>query len=232
MTTALDLITGAAKLIGVVFKSEALSSDEANDGLVLLNEMIDTWSNDDMSTIVSTIESFSLTGAASYTIGSGGDFSTSRPLNILTAVVRVGSVDYPLRLITQEEYQTQIAVKSITSPIPQFLTYDDGYPLGVIKTFPLGTSGSTLFLQTEKPLGNFTLLTTAVNLPPGWKRALKYNLAVDMAPTYGVEVPASVMETAKSSAGAIRRATLINKAMPLLPQNPARYSIYSGTPGN
>lgn len=228
-TSALDIITGAAKLLGVVFKSEVLPADEANDGLILLNDMLDTWSNDDVSTISYTLENFSITGASSYTIGSGGTFNTSRPINIISAVIRLSSVDYPLQIITQEEYQTEISIKSLTSQIPQYLTYDNGYPLGTIKMFPVPTSGSTLYLQSNKPLSNLSALATVVDLPPGWKRALKYNLALDMAPQYGVEAPAEVQRIAITSLGSIRRATAINNAMPLLPSPVSRYSIYGGT---
>lgn len=228
-TSALDIVTGAAKLLGVVFKSEALDADEANDGLILLNDMLDSWSNDDMTTFSATLESFALTGASSYTIGVGGTFNTSRPIDIQSAVVRLASVDYPLKLITQDQYQEEIAIKSITSPIPQYLTYDNGYPLGTIKMYAVPTSGSTLTLLSDKPLANLSALTTVVDLPPGWKRALKYNLAMDLGPQYGVEVPASVAATANTSLGAIKRATAINNAMPFMPDSGARYSIYGGT---
>lgn len=233
-TSALDIITGAAKLIGVVFKNEALSADEANDGLVTLNDMLDTWSNDNLTSWAYTLESFSLTGAATYTIGSGGDFNTSRPINIVTAVVRLSSIDYPLTPITQEQYQKEIAIKSIASPIPEYLTYDNGYPLGTISIYAVPTSGSTLRMLSNKPISNLSALTTTVDLPPGWKRAMKYNLAVDLAPQYGTaaQVSPDVAQTARTSLGAIKRSTAINNAMPFMPSGAQRYSIYGGTPGN
>ncbi len=226
--SALDIITGAAKLLGVVFKSEVLSSDEANDGLVLLNDMLDTWSNDNLTTYSYTIESFPCTGALSYTMGTGGNFNTSRPINLVTAVVRLGSIDYPLDIIPPDEFQEYIALKSIPGPIPKVLTYDNGYPLGIIKTYPVASSGTTLYLQSNKPLSNLSALTTTVDLPPGWKRALKYNLAIDMAPQYGVDPSQVVVAMAKQSLGAIKRSTSINNAMPLLVDQVREGNIYSG----
>lgn len=230
--TALDIITEAAKLIGVVFKSEALSADEAVDGLVSLNDMLDTWSNDSLTTFAYTLENFPLTGASSYAIGASGNFNTTRPISIVDAVVRVATIDYPLEIITQEQYQLEISNKSISSSIPEYLTYDNGYPLGIIKMFPIPTSGSTLYMQSNKPLSNLSALTTTIDLPPGWKKALKYNLAIDMAPEYGMEPSASIVSNAKTSLGAIRRSSAVNTAMPLMPSGVARFSIYSGTPGN
>lgn len=227
-TSALDIITGAARLLGVVFKSEALDADEANDGLIALNDMLDTWSNDDLTTFAYTLENFPLTGSASYTIGPGGDFNTSRPINIVTALVRIGTIDYELFPITQEQYQTDIASKGITSPIPKFITYDNGYPLGTIKMYAVPSAGGTLYLQSNKPLSNLSSLTSTVDLPPGWKRALKYNLALDIAPEYGAEPSDLVIRTAAQSLGAIRRAVSINNAMPLLSSEVRQGNIFSG----
>jgi len=228
-TSALDIITGAAKLLGVVFKSETLSADEANDGLVALNDMLDTWSNDNLITYAYTLESFNLTGVATYTIGSGGVFNTSRPIDIATAVVRYASIDYPLQVISQEQYQLEIPIKSISYPIPQYLTYDNGYPLGTISIYAVPTAGSTLRMLSNKPLTNISALTTTIDLPPGWKRALKNNLAIELAPEYGAEIPQSVIANAKTSLGAIKRSTSINNPMPFMPSGVTRYSIYGGT---
>lgn len=227
-TSALDIVRGAAQLIGVVFKSEALDADEANDGLIALNDLLDTWSNDSLTTFANTLESFSLTGAASYTIGTGGNFNTSRPINIVTAVVRIGTIDYDLTPITQEQYQLDIAVKSTTSPIPSFITYDNGFPLGTIKMYAVPTAGGTLYLESNKPLSNLSALTTTVSLPPGWKRALKYNLAIDLAPSYGAEVPDGVAAIARTSLGAIKRSSSINNAMPLMSENVREGNIFAG----
>lgn len=227
-TSALDIITGAAKKIGVVFKSETLDADEANDGLTALNDMLDTWSNDNLTTFAYILENFPLTGAASYSIGMGGAFNTSRPINIVTAVVKIGSIDYDLTPITEEQYQLDIADKSITCPIPAFITYDNGYPLGTIKMYAVPSAGGTLYLQCNKPLATLSSLTAAVDLPPGWKRALIYNLAIELAPEYGLEVPATVQLNAKTSLGAIKRSTAINNAMPLMTENVRQGNIYIG----
>lgn len=227
MTTALDLIVGAAKLLGVVFKSETLSDDEAQDGLIALNDMLDSWSNDNLLTYAYTLENFPLTGAPSYTIGVGGVFNTSRPINIVDAVVRVGNVDYPLEIITPEQYQTGIGVKDVSSTIPKYLTYDNGYPLATMTFYTIPANG-TLYLQSNKPLNNLSSLISAVDLPPGFKRAIKSNLAMDLGPEYGVEVPPTVIAMAKSSLGAIRRAASINNAMPLMPSQITGENIYSG----
>ncbi len=226
-TSALDIITGAAKLLGVVFKSEALDADEANDGLVTLNDMLDSWSNDSLRVTAFTVENFALTSAASYTIGSGGNFNTSRPITVKSAVVRVGSIDYPLRWLSVEEYQTEVIAKAISTTIPRFAVYDNAYPLATL-TFYAVPSGGTFYLQSKKPLANLSALNSTVDLPPGWKKALKYNLAIDLAPQYGAQVAPEVAEGAAESLGLIKHAVLASTPMHLLDGSVNDGNIYSG----
>ena len=227
MTSALEIITGAAKLIGVVFKSETLDADEANDGLAALNDMLESWSNEDLITYAMSTESFSLTGASSYTIGTGGDFNTSRPIDINNALVRISNIDYTLEIIPQEVYQ-QIPFKSISTQIPGYLTYDNGYPLGTIKMYPIPLSGGTLVMQMNKVLTAIATLVTSVDFPPGWKRALRYNLAIELAGEYGVQVPQQVADIARKSLGNLKRATSVNRPLPMLANNPVQNNIFSG----
>lgn len=227
MTTALECITGAAKLIGVLFKSEGLDADEASDGLVALNDMLDGWSNDDSINYFNVLENFALTGAASYTIGSGGNFNTTRPISIISAVIRSGSSDYPLQLISEAEYQLSLPVKSISSSIPQFIVYDSDYPLGVIKLYPVGI-GSTLYLQSRKPLGTYSALTDTVSLPAGFIEAIKYNLALRLVPLFGVEPSDFVVDTARKSLGSIRRAGRVNEPLSYMGNVSLEPNIYTG----
>jgi hypothetical protein len=227
MTTANDIITGALKLLGVLYKSETPSADESADALESLNDLLESWSNDDLMTYSLSTESFPLTGAAQYTIGTGGDFNTQRPININNALVRIANIDYPLDIIPPEMFQ-QIPFKSITTMIPSFLTYDNGYPLGVIKMYTIPTAGGTLIMQLNKPLLALTSLTDSIALPTGWNKALKFNLAVDLAPTYGVQISEDVRKQAALSQAAIRRSTSVTKPMPLESNRNVNNNIFTG----
>lgn len=231
MTTALDHITGAARLIGVAYKGEALSADEAADGLAALNDMLASWSNDDLLTYAYEWNNFSLTaGVASYLMGEGQTFNDTRPINIAAAFVRSGSTDYQLQLISPEQYELEIPVKTVSSTIPQYLSYDNAYPYPTIRIYPVPATNNSLYMLYNKPLETIASLDTTVDLPPGWNRAIKYNLAIEMAPEFGQEPSASVVDTARKSLGAIKRATSANNAMPLMFKDGLKYSVITGTP--
>lgn len=216
MTTALDVITDAMKLLGVLFKSETPSADEAADGLTALNDLLDSWSNDGLMTPSFAWENFPLTaGTATYTIGSGGTFNTSRPITIAAAFVRVGTIDHPLDIITPEQYETDITVKTIASTYPRFMVYDNAHPLSTIYLYPVpASSATTLHLLSNKALDTYTSTSDTVTVRAGRLRAMKHNLALELAPQFGVEPSAALVRNAKDSLGLIKKAASANAAMP------------------
>ena len=167
--------------IGALTKSEAPSSDEADDGLESLNDMLSSWANESLVLYARTLESFTLTANdGEYTIGSGADFNTTRPLHIVSAYVRQGTTDYPLEIISDENF-SKIGQKSQGGHIPEFLNFNGGFANGTIKLWPLPAGAYSLYLLSEKEITALTLSGT-VSLPAGWKRALIYNLAKEIAP--------------------------------------------------
>ena len=211
MTTALGIITSAMRKAGILTKGETPSADEANDALEMLNDLLASISNDSMVVYSRTDDTLQLTGGTgSYTIGTGATLNTVRPIKIIAAYVRSGGVDYPLRVVTDEQYAT-ISFKS-TGGIPEFLNFSNGFPTATLKFYPVPASSYQLFLVSEKQLSEFTLHQT-VSLPPGWRRMLVYNLAVELAPEYGQAAPAETVQIARDSKGEIRAAVMAAKKM-------------------
>lgn len=226
MPTARVLITRAMQVAGILFKGEQPAADEANDALTSLNALIDSWSNYSDNIYARTYDTFPLTNALSYTIGAGGDFDTVRPMQIVDAYVTSGGIDYPLSIIDQESYDT-ISQKYIQS-IPQYLVYNNDYPLGKIWIYPVGGSGYTLTLLSEKSVNKFATLDTLMVLPEGWERALIYNLAVELAPEYGQQITPPVQRIALESLGAIKLAVVKSRPVMTNPQVFTWGNIYSG----
>lgn len=226
MTTALGIIKSAMRKSGVLTKTEDPSADESADSLEMLNDMLSSWSNDSMIVYARTLENFTLSAnVATYTIGSGGAFNTVRPIKIISAYVRSGGIDYPLNIEIEENYDT-IALKN-TGSIPESLIYSNAYPLATITLYPVPTTADILYLRSEKQLSSFTLNQT-VDLPPGWRRALIHNLAVELASEYGQQVPPEVVAIARESKGEIRQAIMTYKAMVWETGLGLEGNIYSG----
>ena len=207
-TTAHDLVRGSMRLIGAVDPGEELTASEAADGLEMLNELLESWSNERLAVYMTLQENFALvSGTASYTIGSGATFNTTRPLDILSAFIRDDGYDYPLRILNRKEYD-EITYKAASFQ-PEALYYQPSVANGIIylhgvpaKTYSV-TNG--LYIDSQKQLQSFSGLTTAIVLPPGYKRAIRYNLALELAPEYNRNVPDAVLAIARESKAAVKR---------------------------
>lgn len=226
MTTARGIITSAMRKIGALTKGEPISADEASDGLEMLNDLLASLSNDSLIVYARTFESFTLSGGVSaYTIGSGATFDTVRPIKIISAYVRDAQIDYPLEIATDEQY-AGITLKT-SQGRPEFINYTNAYPTATINLYPTPSIAYTLHLVTEKQLSSFTLNQT-VDLPPGWRRMLINNLAIEMGPEYGQSVPPEVIEVARESKGEIKTAIMSAKPMNWETDLGAEGNIYSG----
>jgi hypothetical protein len=228
MATAQDIISGALKKLGVLRKSEAPEADESADGLAALNDLLASWSNDNLFITSRVLESFTLTiGDGSYSIGTGADFNTTRPVFIKSAFIRQNSVDYEMDIIDDHEFNTTISLKTTQSSIPTTLTYDNAYPTGTIKIWPVPTEAVQIFLLSEKPITSFANLATSFDMPPGWSLALKTNLAMILADEYNLKPSEALAMSARDSVAAIKRSVARNKPIVLENKIERRYNIYS-----
>jgi len=205
--SALDIIKSSLRVLGVLSKSEALTADESNDALQSLNFLIDNWSARRLLSQALIRENFPLTaGKQSYTIGTTGNFATSVPFDIMSAFYRDQyNVDRSLEIITREQFDSYEDKQIVAAP-PQTLFFDPGATqqateLGTIYLYftPDASSTYTLFIESQKPFTEFASLTTTVTFPPSYYRALKWNLALELAPEYGRPITPEMVENAIDS---------------------------------
>lgn len=90
MSTVRDLITDALILLGVASAEETLSAADLQLGMRSLNRMIESWATERLILFHPVREVFELAaGKADYTMGTGGDFDTVRPMDIMGAAYGV-----------------------------------------------------------------------------------------------------------------------------------------------
>jgi hypothetical protein len=121
-----------------------------------------------------------------YTIP--GDFKIPRPLRVTNSFTRINTqgagLDYQIEMISQERY-IEIGYKAISAPWPIVAWYNPTMPLGNIFFYQSPSDAAELHLFTDTILQNFADLTTDVQMPQGYTRALKRCLARDLAPEFG-----------------------------------------------
>lgn len=207
--TGLDLISAALRLIGVLASGESPSASEATDGLSSLNDMIDSWSNENLLIPSKVREVFPLVvGQQTYTWGTGGNFNSPRPQKIEQALIQIVAytppLELPMKILNQEQF-AGILLKTLTSTYPMYIYCDNAYPLANVNVWPVPGQGDNLVFYSWKPLTEIATLTTQISLPPGYQRALRYALAVELAPEYGRAVSPAVSETADVAVASIKR---------------------------
>ena len=182
--TVKQIITDALVLLNVKASGETLTDAEAQDGMVSLNGLIDSWSNENLMQPNEIQITHTLTaGDETYTIGASGDINTAWPTKLLSAHVRDSNLDYEMSVITPREYDN-IVQKGLQTDYPRWIMYDKTYPLGTLYLYPTPNSALSLRLRVNSEIAQYSSLTATVNLPPGFIRAIKYNLALEMAPAY------------------------------------------------
>jgi hypothetical protein len=211
MTTARQIITDALYKINVLGTGQSLSAEDANRGFRTLNQMLSTWSVEGNMVFIDTKETFNLTGAASYTIGSGADFDTTRPTDIVTAYTTSGTTDYQLERYDVRQYAA-IDYKN-TGSIPEIFYYDGNYPIATLFLYPKPSSVSAITLYSKKALTQFASLDTTLTLPPEYETALVYNLAIWLSGDFEREPRAQVVKIANSSKMTVERQNLRNTSV-------------------
>jgi hypothetical protein len=206
---AADLISSAARLAGVLADGETLTPSEYNDSLLVLNDLLENWSTERLSVWDTANEVFNLVATtASYTMGAGGAFNTTRPpLGILGGFVSLNGADFPLTPITEAEYDL-LVVKS-QQGLPERVLYVGAYPLATVTFWPVPSEVMAVSLQTTRTLAQATL-TTSLSGPPGWVKALRSSLGVELCAEFGLPATDALLQIAADSKGDYKRSNQLS----------------------
>lgn len=210
-TTALQHATKALRLIGCLDDGETISADLGAICLSALNDMLENLSLENLTVPRILDEEFNVSvGVATYTIGTGGAFNTTRPTAIERAYTRVDDIDDTVLVLPKQMWDL-IPDKTTTSDRIQAIYYDPNMPLSTIYVWPIPSAVQSLHIESMQQFASFASLTTAATLPPGYNQMINYNLAVVLAPEMGREPPPAVVRIAMSSKADVKRKNLRNR---------------------
>lgn len=215
MATASDIINRSLRLIGALESGETPEAQETADALSALNAMLESWRLERLMVYaMQDVTHVLVPNDGSYTIAaSGADIAEERPIRIDSAYVTDSDTDIPVQIIDKAAWD-RIEDKTVTSSYPSLLYYEAAYPKGVIHLWPIPSANNTLTLSLWTTLDGLATAGTTFAFPPGYRRAIEYNLAVELAPEWQLEVPNSVLGIAVNSKAAIKRAN----ATPIISQ--------------
>jgi len=214
-TTVREIISSSLLKINAIQPGEIPTDGDLDISLESLEGLIDSWSNEKL--MIYTFSPYyykANAGQQIYTLGPGGDWDTPRPMNIQQAYLRLNAqinntnpitfsfpsdvADLPIAQANDAQWAS-IAVKQLSAVFPTIL-YDDGnYPLRNIYLYPIPNQDQVVALWLWQPLDNFNSLDEPIEFPPGYERAIIYNLAMELAPEFGKVLSEEVVGTATDS---------------------------------
>lgn len=204
MATGTTLCNRAVRLLGQLASGKTLGTNELNEALEALNAMADAWKIEGLMIYALQEESLTLTsGVASKTIGPSGSLITTRPVDIEQAwVVDSSSITHPVERMEEVDYAA-ISLKTQSGDYPSRYLYRGTMPDATVVLHPVPNQTITMKLLTRVLFGAFTSGGT-VSLPPGYEKAIAYNLALELAPEYETQASEDVVMIARASKGVIK----------------------------
>jgi hypothetical protein len=234
MATAGDQINGALRLIGMLAEGESPSSETSNDALVALNQMLDSWSTERLSVYATQDQTVTWPASSmTQTIGPSGTFIGNRPVSLDDSTYfRDAStgVSFGIKIINQQQYDG-IAVKTVTSTYPQVIWLNMDMPNMSMTIYPVPTRALEWHFISVTELTQPATLATTLVVPPGYLRAFRYNLAVEIAAEFGVEPPRTVSRIAMASKRSLKSQNAPGDIMALpyaIVGTRQRFNIFAG----
>lgn len=216
--TVRDLLTKAFRTIHTLGAGEAMTDEEATDALDMLNGVIEQANIDKLMgsyqiDLLIPLQASKL----SYTIGPASttpDVTATRPVEILSAFSRRGTIDLPVFVASKQDYNV-LSKKDVGIAGWEMLVYYEAqWPKGVLYVYPMPIDTATaLYLTVMNDVAAYATLDDVVTVPPGYRMWMQYKTAKRLAPEYGATFTTDMQDNLVEAEAALKRNNI--KPMPV-----------------
>ncbi len=215
MATFADLATDALLDLGVIAAGETPDTDDLLNALRAMNRLVDQWAAERLNIYTVTATTWPIvSGTQDYTVGAGGDINVPRPIYVdrvtFSYLPSTIAIELPLGKLTDNDW-AGVTLKTLTSTLPRSFYYNPTFPLGMLKLWPIPVSppsALTGVLYAPEQIGEFLAINTVVSLPPGYRRMIVKNLAVEMAASYQRNLAPELMMAASEAKSVVKRSNV------------------------
>lgn len=231
-TRAYDLVYLALREIGVAALGDTVHDDVSREALKVLNSIRAEWSLKAKNYKLYD-ETFTATTSTTHvSMGAGGDILT-RPNRIDLVTVISGTpgpgLNFTLNIRPYESYRS-ITLTNIYA-IPTDAYIDNSYPQQNIWLYPGLSAEWSLRVVGTSYMTEYELLDDPYIDPPEYFSALYLQLALRLAPMYGIDVPQGVVIQAQGAMKHIK-ANLFSSSLKSMPNgiksSNNNFSFYGG----
>lgn len=206
--TAIGLITRAMQTCGKHSPGEDPAGELVEQGFEVLNEMLDHWRTQKLLIPQLKRIEFDLPSGSQveFTVGPGGDIDIPTPFGLKYAFLQspTGTAgERPIDVLTDESL-AQRSYKVVTGAAITEVYYEASYPLGKLSV-PAASAGGRLVLYVLTGLPSFATLTQPYIFLPGYAKALRYGLTLQLAAIYGVTLSNFILGEAGTSIADVKR---------------------------
>ena len=228
-----EIIKGSLRLIGMLAEGEEPSADTMQDSIMAMNQMIQSWDTERLA-VFNTMDQIFIWPAyeMTRTIGPSGNFVGDRPIEIDDATYfkdPASGLSFGVKLINQQQYDG-IAFKTVTSTYPQVMWVNNTFPDMTMTIYPVPIKALEWHIISVEQLKEVDSVATDMTFPPGYLRAFRYNLAMELAPEFGVEPSQQVQRIAMTSKRDLKRINFPGDLMAIpypIVATRQRYNIYA-----
>lgn len=206
------LTSGLPTITGVTVPSTLIAGGDLTDVQALIPAGTTVLSfNAGAGTVTMSANALaSSTGLDTCTYTTPGDFKQPRPLRISSGYTRLtasgnNNLDYWFECTMSLERYNEFGLKFNPGPWPLLLAYQPTFPLGTLWIYPNPSIAGEVHLFTDLILSEFPTLTTNVNLPQGYTRALKRLLSLELCPSWGKSPTMELKRQAAEARAFIKR---------------------------
>lgn len=196
--SALDIITAALRELGTLSANEQPAAADAEWGLSKLQRLIDRYNARLPMVYNVNFTIFTMPAQSNpFTIGPGATFDVvQRPVSIPSiGLILNGTPGVEIPMNSRDDmWWANNRIKDLTSTFPTDYYYSpswdiqaDGSQWGQIYFWPEPTASFQIDVQMRQVLGEYASLTDSFSMPPGYWDLIVYELAISLAPSFGLQ---------------------------------------------
>ena len=193
------------RCLGALDPEQAITNNEVSNGLDALDLMLAQWSNGPdpadpgLKMWLYKTSELSLSSKASYVLkSSGGDLDIEIPEDIISVIRRdTDDNDTPLSQMTHDEYWA-IGDKTATGT-PERYYYERGKEEGTLYLDNVPSDTTDVLEISYRRRITTPTSDAVIDVEETWLRALKWALAIEIAPEYNATITPGIIANAQES---------------------------------